>query len=80
MNSAERELYQVFTTNPNHVTIEDDLDFELYHSKTSNCSGNACKTCKFQDIPSCAISKEGWPELYKALTKYFSEHCPEKLI
>lgn len=80
MNNAERELYQVFTTNPDYVDIAGDSDFELYHSKTYNCSKNACKTCKFQDTASCAISEEEWPELYEALTKYFSEHYPEKLI
>ena len=80
MDNAERELYQVFTTNPNHVTIEDDLNFELYHSETHNCGEDSCKTCKFEGASSCAISKEGWPKLYKALTEYFSEHYPEKLI
>ena len=79
MNNAERELYQVFTTNPNHVVIEDDSDFELYHSETHSCE-NPCRTCKFQDTSSCAISEKDWPELYKALTEYFSEHYPEKFI
>ena len=80
MDNAERELYQVFTTNPNHVAIEDDLDFELYHSETHNCGEDSCKTCKFEGASSCAISEKEWPELYKALTEYFSEHYPEKLI
>lgn len=79
MNNAERELYQVFTTNPNRVVIEDDSDFELYHSETHSCE-NSCRTCKFKDISSCAISKKRWPKLYKALTEYFSEHYPEKFI
>lgn len=80
MNNAERELYQVFTTNPNHVVIEDDLAFELYHSETHSCGKDSCKTCKFEDASSCAISEKEWPELYKALTEYFSEHYPEKFI
>ena len=81
MNNDEQELYQIFITNPDHVDIASDSDFELYHSETEthDCD-RPCKTCKFQDVSSCAISKEERPELYKALTEYFSEHYPEKLI
>lgn len=80
MDSDEQELYQLFITNPNHVDIARDSNFEFYHSETHNCGEDSCKTCKFKDAQSCAIYKEGWPELYKALTEYFSEHYPEKLI
>ena len=80
MNDDEQELYQIYITNLNHVDITSDLDFELYHSETHNCVGSSCKTCKFQDTHSCAISRRSHPELYKALTEYFSEHYPEKLI
>lgn len=79
MNSDAQKLYQIFITNPDHVDITNDSDFELYHSETRDCN-RSCKTCKFQDTSYCAISKEEWPELYKALTEYFSEHYPEKLI
>ena len=81
MGNDEQELYQIFITNPDHVDIASDSDFELYHSETEtyDCD-RPCKTCKFQDASSCAISKEEWPELYKALTEYFSEHYPEKFI
>lgn len=81
MGNDEQALYQIFITNPDHVDIASDSDFELYHSETEthDCD-RPCKTCKFQDVSSCAISKEEWPELYKALTEYFSEHYPEKFI
>lgn len=79
MDSDKQALYQIFITNPDYVDIARDSDFELYRSETHDCDG-PCKTCKFQDASSCAISKEGQPELYKALTEYFSEHYPEKLI
>ena len=74
------ELYQIYITNPDYVAVASDLDFELYHSKTRNCGKDSCKTCKFEGASSCAISEEVWPKLYKALTEYFSEHYPEKLI
>ena len=80
MNNEEQELYQLFITNPDHVDITRDSDFELYHSETHNCDEDFCKTCKFQDTHSCIISRRSHPELYKALTEYFSEHYPEKLI
>lgn len=80
MDSDEQELYQLFITNHGHVDIASDSDFELYHSETYNCSENSCKTCKFEDARSCAISEGGWPKLCKALTEYFSEHYPEKFI
>ena len=76
----DEELYQIFITNPDYVAIAADSDFELYHSETYSCSGDSCRTCKFQDTHSCAISQRSHPELYKALTEYFSEHYPEKLI
>lgn len=80
MNSDEQELYQLFITNPDHVDIASDSDFELYHSETYNCVDNHCKTCKFQNANFCVVSRGSYPELYKALTEYFSEHYPEKLI
>lgn len=80
MDSDEQELYQLFITNPDYVDIARDSDFEFYHSETHNCGENSCKTCKFKDAQSCAISEKVWPKLYKALTEYFSEHYPEKLI
>ena len=79
MDSDEQELYQIFIANSDYVDIARNSDFEFYHSETHSCE-NLCKTCKFQDTLSCGISKEEWPELYKALTEYFSEHYPEKLI
>lgn len=80
MNSDEQELYQLFIANPDYVQFAADLDFELNHSETNDCGEGSCKTCKFEDASSCAISEEEWPKLYKALTEYFSEHYPEKLI
>lgn len=80
MDSNEQELYQIFIANPNYVALAKDSDFELYHSETHKCGKDSCKTCKFKGAQSCAISEKGWPELYKALTEYFSEHYPEKLI
>ena len=77
---SEQELYQIFIDNPNHVKFANDLDFELYHSETYECDSDSCKTCKFLDAHSCSISRRSYPELYKALTEYFSEHYPEKLI
>ena len=77
---SDQELYQIFVDNPDHVQLAADLDFELYHSETYSCSNDHCKTCKFQDANSCAVSQRSYPELYKALTEYFSEHYPEKLI
>lgn len=80
MNESGQELYQIFITNPDHVDIASDSDFEFYHPETHNCGEGSCKTCKFKDALSCSISEEEWPKLYKALTEYFSEHYPEKLI
>lgn len=80
MNSDDQELYQIFISNPDYVTVASDLDFELCHSETHNCGEDSCKTCKFEGASSCAIYEEWWPKLYKALTEYFSEHYPEKLI
>ena len=80
MDSDEQELYQLFITNPDHVGIASDSDFEFYHSETRNCDEDSCKTCKFENASSCVIPQRVYPELYKALTNYFSEHYPEKLI
>lgn len=80
MDSNERELYQIFIANPNYVALAKDSHFELYRYETHTCDEDSCKTCKFKDASSCAISQKGYPELYKALTEYFSEHYPEKLI
>lgn len=80
MDSDEQELYQLFITNPDHVDIASNSDFELYHSETHNCGEGSCKTCKFKDVSFCIISQRAYPELYKALTNYFSEHHPEKFI
>ena len=81
MHSDDQKLYQIFITNPDHVAIDSDLYFELNHSENYNCVGSdVCESCRFKNVESCAISQKGHPELCRALTEYFSEHYPEKLI
>ena len=81
MNKEDQEFYQFFIGNPNNVTINSNLSIILNHSESNNCENFPCYTCKFKDAPDCGVSARGnRPELYKALTEYFSEHYPEKLI
>lgn len=80
MDEKEQELYQIYVTNPDYVQFAVDLDFELNHSETYDCSNDPCRTCRFQNARACAVSQKVYPELYKALINYFLEHHPEKLI